>query len=397
MILPITVGDPSSIIAERRTPYDRGRDHPALGNVAFRSPSSRDVLSTSSALCGRLRVQATDFLCRRRRPAAGRRAVPRPAVARRRAGAAGTRCARRRCSRTVLPATARCCARVRTGSPSGTSFIAICVTTLTRAFGQVEHQAVVAPGIRMGDIAQADDGVAGADTASPVPEQVPDHLLDAPERPTPAQQYRGVRQMQVRPKPGPFRCAGDDRDVGVGRQVPPAARRGRSPGRDPWSILACSEPRSRPGCRSTLNEISERGGLHDRWRFRTYDRLRCPAATTNTAISPRGASRPPSSRNCSPPAATSSPSSPGPSSKPTRCCAWTSRRSASTVPACRSSDSSARVEAYSSSPRSMASNDSSRLQTPAAANMVRSRWAPNCSRSPSSTPPNCRHRCTERR
>ena len=25
--------------------------------------------------------------------------------------------------------------------------------------------------------------------------------------------------MQVRPKPGPFRCAGDDRDVGVGRQV----------------------------------------------------------------------------------------------------------------------------------------------------------------------------------
>ena len=131
---------------------------------------------------------------------------------------------------------------------------------------------------------------------------------------------------------------------------------------------------------------------------RTYDRFRCqPAAATNTAISPRGASRPPSSRNCSPPAATSSPSSPGPSSKPTRCCAWTSRRSASTVPVCRSSDSSARVEAYSSSPRSMASNDSSRPRTPAAANMVRSRWAPDCSRSPSSTPPNCRHRCTARR
>ena len=35
--------------------------------------------------------------------------------------------------------------------------------------------------------------------------------------------------------------------------------------------------------------------------------------------------------------------------------------------------------------------------TPAAANMVRSRWAPDCSRSPSSTPPNCRHRCTARR
>ena len=286
MILPITVGDPSSIIAERRTPYDRGRDHPALGNVAFRSPSSRDVLSTSSALCGRLRVQATDFLCRRRRPAAGRRAVPRPAVARRRAGAAGNSV----CSTQMFTygpsrnGSLLCTCSYRFTVASGTSFIAICVTTLTRAFGQVEHQAVVAPGIRMGDIAQADDGVAGADTASPVPEQVPVHLLDAPERPTPAQQYRGVRQMQVRPKPGPFRCAGDDRDVGVGRQVPPAARRGRSPGRDPWSILACSEPRSRPGCRSTLNEISERGGLHDRWRFRTYDRLRCPAATTNTAI-----------------------------------------------------------------------------------------------------------------
>ena len=39
MIVPITVGDVSSIIAERRAPYDRGRDHPALGNVAFRRPS----------------------------------------------------------------------------------------------------------------------------------------------------------------------------------------------------------------------------------------------------------------------------------------------------------------------------------------------------------------------
>ena len=68
MIVPITVGDVSSIIAKRRAPYDRGRDHPALvGNVAFRRPSCRDVLPTSSALCGRLRVQATDFLCRRRR------------------------------------------------------------------------------------------------------------------------------------------------------------------------------------------------------------------------------------------------------------------------------------------------------------------------------------------
>ena len=68
MIVPITVGDVSSTITERRAPYDRGREHPALGNVAFRRPSCRDVLSTSSALCGRVRVQVTDFLCRRRRP-----------------------------------------------------------------------------------------------------------------------------------------------------------------------------------------------------------------------------------------------------------------------------------------------------------------------------------------
>ena len=41
------------------------------------------------------------------------------------------------------------------------------------AFGHVQHQAIVPPGIRMGDVAEADDGVVGADAASPVPEQVP--------------------------------------------------------------------------------------------------------------------------------------------------------------------------------------------------------------------------------
>ena len=53
---------------------------------------------------------------------------------------------------------------------------------LARALGHVEHQAIVPPGIRMGDVAEADDGVVGADAASPAPEQVPVHLLDAPER-----------------------------------------------------------------------------------------------------------------------------------------------------------------------------------------------------------------------
>ena len=50
MVVPTIVGDVSSSIAERRTPYDRGRDHPALGNATFRSPFSRDVLHAESEL-----------------------------------------------------------------------------------------------------------------------------------------------------------------------------------------------------------------------------------------------------------------------------------------------------------------------------------------------------------
>ena len=120
----------------------------------------------------------------------------------------------------------------------------------------------------MGDVAEANDGVAGTDTASPVPEpsagssprrsRTDDPSPAAPRGPTDAGPTK-ARSVPVRWR----RPERRRRSAG-----PPAARRGRSPERDPWSILACSEPRSRPGCRSTLNEMSERGGLHDRWRFR---------------------------------------------------------------------------------------------------------------------------------
>ena len=38
------------------------------------------------------------------------------------------------------------------------------------------------------------------------------HLLDVPERAVPRRQHRAVRQVQVRPDPGPFRRPADDRD-----------------------------------------------------------------------------------------------------------------------------------------------------------------------------------------
>ena len=222
MILPITVGDPSSIIAERRTPYDRGRDPSRAGERRVPQP----LLQGRSVHLFRPLWSTTcpgnGFPLPSSPP--GRGSSSRAKASRRTASSGSGRYSV--CSTQMFTygpsrnGSLLCTCPYRFTVASGTSFIAICVTTLTRAFGQVEHQAVVAPGIRMGDVAhQADDGVAGADTASPVPEQVPVHLLDAPERPTPAQQHRGVRQMQVRPKPGPFRCAGDDRDVGVGRQV----------------------------------------------------------------------------------------------------------------------------------------------------------------------------------
>ena len=61
-------------------------------------------------------------------------------------------------------------------------------------------------------IAEADDGVAGADALAPSCEQVPVHLLNAAERAVPDEQDRAVGQVQVGPDSGPRRRRRDDRD-----------------------------------------------------------------------------------------------------------------------------------------------------------------------------------------
>ena len=83
---------------------------------------------------------------------------------------------------------------------------------LTRAAAYVDHQAPIAPGVRVGDIAQADDGVVGPYAAAPFAQQVVVHLLDVGERPVPAEQDGSVVQVQVRPDPGPLGRRLDDRD-----------------------------------------------------------------------------------------------------------------------------------------------------------------------------------------
>ena len=76
----------------------------------------------------------------------------------------------------------------------------------------VDDQAPISPGVRVADVTQADDGVAGADALAPSRQQVPVHLLDAPERAVPDEQDRAVGQVQVEPDPGPLGRRLDDRD-----------------------------------------------------------------------------------------------------------------------------------------------------------------------------------------
>ena len=52
---------------------------------------------------------------------------------------------------------------------------------LARALGHVEHQAIVPPGIRMADVAEADDGVVGA--ALRLGPQTDDHIGTAARAP----------------------------------------------------------------------------------------------------------------------------------------------------------------------------------------------------------------------
>ena len=72
---------------------------------------------------------------------------------------------------------------------------------LARAISDVEHQAPVAPGIRMGDVAQADDGVVGSYAAPPFAKQMAVHLVDVAERAVEGLQRAGVAEVQVAPDP----------------------------------------------------------------------------------------------------------------------------------------------------------------------------------------------------
>ena len=83
---------------------------------------------------------------------------------------------------------------------------------LAGAVTYVDGQAPITPGVRVADVAQADDGVAGADALAPSRQQVPVHLLDAPERAVPDEQDRAVGQVQVGPDPGALGRCLDDRD-----------------------------------------------------------------------------------------------------------------------------------------------------------------------------------------
>ena len=82
---------------------------------------------------------------------------------------------------------------------------------LARAVSDVEHQAPVAPGIRMGDVAQADDGVVGSYAAPPFANQMAVHLVDVAERAVEGLQRAGVADVQVAPDPRRLRDGGDDR------------------------------------------------------------------------------------------------------------------------------------------------------------------------------------------
>ena len=84
--------------------------------------------------------------------------------------------------------------------------------SLARTVPDVEHQVPVASGVGMGDVAQADDRVVGVYAPAPFSQQVVVHLLDVPERAVSDGQHCAVREVQVRPDPGPFRRTADDRD-----------------------------------------------------------------------------------------------------------------------------------------------------------------------------------------
>ena len=138
MILPITFGDPSSIIAERRTPYDRVGTIPRWG-------TSRSAAPPPGTFCPPLPPFVVDYTTYPGNgfplPSSppGRGSSSRAKASRRTASSGSGRYSV--CSTQMFTSgpsrngSLLCTCPYRFTVASGTSFIAIWVTTLTRAFG----------------------------------------------------------------------------------------------------------------------------------------------------------------------------------------------------------------------------------------------------------------------
>ena len=116
-------------------------------------------------------------------------------------------------SRTTPPCTCSAKPACCSASVWSTSWLPRMSSRWPGAVAYVDDQALIAPSVRVADITQADDGVAGADALAPSRQQVPVHLLDAPERAASDEQDRAVGQVQVgpdgwSPRTGTPRCRG---------------------------------------------------------------------------------------------------------------------------------------------------------------------------------------------
>ena len=111
-------------------------------------------------------------------------------------------------SRTTPPCTCSAKPACCSASVWSTSWLPRMSSRWPGAVAYVDDQAPIAPSVRVADITRADDGVAGADALAPSRQQVPVHLLDAPEVPgMPETETWDADQMRAAVEPG--------RNVGV--------------------------------------------------------------------------------------------------------------------------------------------------------------------------------------
>ena len=87
----------------------------------------------------------------------------------------------------------------------------------------------------MGDVAQADDGVAGPHPPAPLAQQMIVHLVGRPEWSLPSPQRPPVRQVEVGPDPDVRRRRADDRVRSRGHHRRQAGLAGRVD--EVWQVL----------------------------------------------------------------------------------------------------------------------------------------------------------------